>query len=104
MTETTCSVLGHARTEKDYTGSVGKLNPNCEAKIMDDDGVTELPRNSSGELWVRGPNIMKGYYKNPKATSETLTEDGWLRTGDMCYVSDKDYFYIVDRKKVLKFP
>lgn len=67
---------------------------------MADDGVTELPRNERGEIWVRGPNIMKGYWRKPEATRETLTEDRWLKTGDIGYVTDKGYFHIVDRKKV----
>ena len=67
---------------------------------MADDGVTELGRNQRGELWVRGPNIMKGYWRNPQATKETKTEDGWLKTGDIAYVDDQGKFYVVDRKKV----
>lgn len=68
---------------------------------MADDGKTELGRNERGELWVRAPNIMKGYWRNPKATRETLTEDRWMKTGDICYVDDYGKFFIVDRKKVL---
>lgn len=67
---------------------------------MADDGKTELGLNERGELWVRAPNIMKGYWRNPKATRETLTEDGWLKTGDICYVDEYGKFFIVDRKKV----
>lgn len=80
---------------------MGELNANCEARIMADDGVTELGRNERGELWVRGPNVMKGYWRNPQATQETLTEDGWLKTGDIAYVSTDGKFHVVDRKKVL---
>lgn len=97
---TTCAILGWDPTETSHTASVGELNPNCEAKIMADDGVTELGRNQRGELWVRGPNIMKGYWRNPQATKETKTEDGWLKTGDIAYVDDQGKFYVVDRKKV----
>lgn len=67
---------------------------------MADDGVTELKRNERGELWVRGQNIMKGYWRKPEATKETKTEDGWLKTGDIAYVDDQGLFYVVDRKKV----
>ncbi|KAF7597599.1 hypothetical protein BBP40_000077 [Aspergillus hancockii] len=101
MTETTCSIMGWDPTERSYTASVGELNPNCEAKIMADDGVTELGRNQRGELWVRGPNIMKGYWRNPQATKETKTDDGWLKTGDIAYADDQGKFYVVDRKKEL---
>lgn len=67
---------------------------------MADDGVTEYGRNQRGELWVRAPNIMKGYWKNPQATKETKTADGWLKTGDIAYVDDHGRFHVVDRKKV----
>jgi 4-coumarate--CoA ligase len=83
------------------TASVGELNPNCEAKIMAEDGITELGYNQCGELWVRGQNVMKGYWNNPKATSDIKTSDGWLKTGDIAYIDNNHRFYIIDRKKVL---
>ncbi|EAU39152.1 conserved hypothetical protein [Aspergillus terreus NIH2624] len=83
MTETTCSLLGWDPTHKSVSASVGELNANCEAKIMAEDGVTELGLNQRGELWVRGQNVMKGYWRNPQATQETKTPDGWLKTGDI---------------------
>ncbi|KAL2869275.1 acyl--CoA ligase [Aspergillus lucknowensis] len=101
MTETTCSILGWNPSEKSYSASVGELNANCEAKIMAEDGVTELGRDQRGELWVRGQNIMKGYWRNPQATKETKTEDGWLKTGDIAYVDNDGKFHVVDRKKEL---
>ena len=67
---------------------------------MADDGVTELGRNQHGELWVRGHNVMKGYWQNPQATRETMTADGWLKTGDIAFVDDSGKFHVVDRKKV----
>lgn len=100
----TCSILGWSPMEKCLTASVGELNPNCEAKIVADDGVTELGKNQRGELLVRGPNVMKGYWRNPQATKETLTEDGWLRTGDIAFVSNEGWFHVVDRKKVCPDP
>lgn len=86
------------------TTSVGELLPNNEAKIMDDDGIKEMPVGIRGELWCRSPNVMKGYWRNPKATKETLTPDGWLKTGDIAYIDKNDRVYIVDRKKVRGFP
>ena len=59
-----------------YPESVGRIIPGCEVKIVD------------GEIWAKGPSIMKGYYKNPEETAKTLTEDGWLKTGDLGYVKD----------------
>ncbi|KAL1983853.1 hypothetical protein VTN96DRAFT_9854 [Rasamsonia emersonii] len=101
MTEVTCTFMSFHPSEKSTTSSVGELVANCEAKIMADDAVTELGRNQRGELWVRGPNVMKGYWRNPQATRETKTEDGWLKTGDIAYVDDEGKFYVVDRKKEL---
>lgn len=100
ITRTTCSILGWDPKEQSFSASVGELNANCEAKIMADDGVTELGRNERGELWVRGQNVMKGYWRKPDATKETLTADRWLKTGDIAYVDDQNKFYVVDRKKV----
>lgn len=67
---------------------------------MNDDGTAEVPQGERGEIWIRAPNVMKGYWRNKKATRETKTKDGWLKTGDICYVDGKGFFYIVDRKKV----
>ncbi|KAL2357169.1 putative 4-coumarate-CoA ligase [Cryomyces antarcticus] len=101
MTEATCSVCGWDPNEISESFSVGELNANCEAQIMTDDGLTEVPQGERGELWVRAPNIMKGYWNKPEATKETLTEDGWLKTGDVAYVDKYGKFFIVDRKKEL---
>jgi long-subunit acyl-CoA synthetase (AMP-forming) len=63
--------LGWDLTEISHDSSVGELNPNCEAKVMADDGVAKLSKNQRGELWIRDPNIMKGYWQYPNATKET---------------------------------
>lgn len=98
----TCSVTGWVPTEISTSASVGELNANCEAKIMFD-GSEVKERNSRGELWVRAPNVMKGYWRNEKATKETKTADGWLLTGDIAFVDDKGKFHVVDRMKVSDF-
>ena len=82
------------------SSSVGLLVPNSSARIMNEDGTAEVKLGERGELWIKGPNIMGGYWNNEKATKETLTDDGWLKTGDVAYVDDEGLFYIVDRKKV----
>lgn len=101
MTETTCSALGWDPNAHSDSFGVGGLNANCEALIMSDDNKTEVAPEAAGELWVRGPNIMKGYWRNEKATRETLTEDGWLKTGDICYRDKEGVYFIIDRRKEL---
>ena len=66
---------------------------------MDEDGK-EVKQGERGEIWVRAPNVMKGYWGRPEATRETLTPEGWLKTGDIAYIDEKGKFFIVDRKKV----
>jgi len=101
MTELTCAATTSHPAERNENSSVGELLANCEAKIVqDDEGKIEVPRGERGEIWIRGPVVMKGYWKKPEATRETLTADGWLKTGDIGYVDEKNLFYIVDRKKV----
>jgi long-subunit acyl-CoA synthetase (AMP-forming) len=66
---------------------------------MNEDGSAEVGPGERGEIWVRGPNVMKGYWGNAGATAETLTPDGWLKTGDVGHADARGNFYIVDRKK-----
>ncbi|XP_021905764.1 4-coumarate--CoA ligase-like 9 [Carica papaya] len=81
--------------------SVGRLAENTEAKIVDTVTGKALPPGQHGELWLRGPAIMKGYVGDDKATSEALDSEGWLRTGDLCYFDSEGFLYIVDRLKEL---
>ncbi len=78
-------------------GSVGKPLPGQEIRIVDDRGA-EIPAGRSGEIVIRGENVMAGYYQNPEATKEVL-KDGWLHTGDIGYKDVEGYIFIVDRKK-----
>lgn len=81
-------------------GSIGVPVPDTECRIVNmDDGVTDMPVGEPGELLIRGPQIMKGYLGRPDETAKTLTDDGWLHTGDVAKMDEEGYFYIVDRMK-----
>jgi acyl-CoA synthetase (AMP-forming)/AMP-acid ligase II len=84
-------------------GSAGCIVPNTEVKIVEVGGgsTAELPVGKEGELWIRGPQIMKGYLNRPEETAESLDRDGWYHTGDVGYVDPDGYFFIVDRTKEL---
>ncbi len=82
-------------------GSIGPPFPDTDSKIMDvENGTTELPQGEEGELVLKGPQVMKGYWNRPEETAEVL-RDGWLYTGDIAKMDEDGYFYIVDRKKDL---
>ncbi len=76
----------------------GRAIPGVELRIVDDDGV-DVPTGEPGELWVRGQMVMKGYLDAPEQTADTVTPDGWLKTGDICVMNDEGYIDITDRKK-----
>jgi acyl-CoA synthetase (AMP-forming)/AMP-acid ligase II len=82
-------------------GSVGPAVPNTENMVVDVDSGEPLGVNKKGEIWTRGPQVMKGYLNNPKSTKITIDENGWLHTGDIGYVDEEGNFYIVDRLKEL---
>jgi acyl-CoA synthetase (AMP-forming)/AMP-acid ligase II len=82
-------------------GAVGVLLPNMEGSVVDPISGAELGPHERGELLVRGPNIMRGYLNNPDATCLTIDPEGWLHTGDIAYVDDEDYLFVVDRLKEL---
>jgi long-chain acyl-CoA synthetase len=80
-------------------GSIGIPLPDTEQKIVDlEEGTRELPPNTEGELLIRGPQVMKGYWKKPEETARMI-RDGWLYTGDLARVDEDGYCYIVGRKK-----
>jgi long-chain acyl-CoA synthetase len=79
-------------------GSIGVPWPNTEVRIVSMDTGELMPVGEIGEIIIKGPQVMKGYWNRPEATEETI-QDGWLYTGDLGYMDDKGYFYVVDRKK-----
>jgi acyl-CoA synthetase (AMP-forming)/AMP-acid ligase II len=82
-------------------GSAGRVIPNTEVKIVDPVTGDELGRNKDGELLMRGPQIMKGYLNKPEDTAASIDPEGWYHTGDVGYVDDDGWFFIVDRTKEL---
>jgi 4-coumarate--CoA ligase len=82
-------------------GAVGLALPNVRCRIVDPETGEDRGAGEEGELWVSGPNIMLGYHGQPEATAETLTEDGWLKTGDIALIDEDGYCFIRDRRKEL---
>ncbi|OHB91987.1 MAG: hypothetical protein A3E75_01580 [Planctomycetes bacterium RIFCSPHIGHO2_12_FULL_51_37] len=96
---TECSPIVSVNSLDDYKfGTAGKPLPSLKVKIVDDNGYT-LPVNRDGEIWVKGPSVMKGYLNQPKLTRETITSDGWLKTGDIGRLDDEGFLKITGRKK-----
>jgi 4-coumarate--CoA ligase len=82
-------------------GSVGVTAPNTQMRIVHPASGEDLGTDEDGEIWIRGPQVMKGYLNNERATAETLDEDGWLRTGDIGHIDGEGHVYVVDRLKEL---
>jgi len=81
-----------------YTGTIGMPMPNTDLQLLDDDG-REVPVGSAGEIAIKGPQVMAGYWQRPDETAKVMTPDGFFRTGDIGIVDARGYFKIVDRKK-----
>ncbi|OMP00215.1 AMP-dependent synthetase/ligase [Corchorus olitorius] len=105
LTETTGRVFATLSPEESRVeGATGKLMANCEAKIVDPETGAALPPCKPGELWVRGAFVMKGYVDNEEATAATLDSEGWLKTGDLCYINNEGFLFFVDRiKELIKY-
>jgi acyl-CoA synthetase (AMP-forming)/AMP-acid ligase II len=82
-------------------GSIGRLIGNAEARVVAVETGADVAPGEHGEIWVRGPFVMKGYFENPEATAQTIDRDGWLHTGDIGYVDADGDFWVVDRVKEL---
>ncbi|KAI5459828.1 hypothetical protein BGZ63DRAFT_360031 [Mariannaea sp. PMI_226] len=86
-----------------FQGSVGKLAPNMQAKVVDSEG-NEVEAGTPGELLLKGPNVFQGYLNRPKNDKDTFTEDGWFKTGDIMYICPKGNLYVTDRiKELIKY-
>jgi acyl-CoA synthetase (AMP-forming)/AMP-acid ligase II len=88
-----------AGTER--SGTAGRLMPSLEMRMIDPETGKDVPSGQPGEVWVRGPNVMRGYLNNPEATARTVDAEGWLHTGDIGIADDEGYLTVVDRLKEL---
>ncbi|MDO5070221.1 MAG: AMP-binding protein [Neisseria zoodegmatis] len=100
LTETSPGVCCNPLSIPSYTGSIGLPVPSTEIELRDADGK-EVPVGQPGEMWVRGPQVMKGYWNRPEETAKTIDSRGFLETGDIAVVDEKGWFKLVDRKKDL---
>lgn len=98
LTETSPAACINPMNLAEYNGSIGLPVPSTECCVKDEDGNV-LPLGEVGELCVRGPQVMKGYWNRPEDTAAAIDADGWLHTGDMAKMDERGFFYIVDRKK-----
>ena len=98
LTETSPAACINPMDLKDYNGAIGLPIPSTEACVKNDAGEM-LPVGEIGELCIRGPQVMRGYWNRPEETAAVMDADGWLHTGDMARMDERGFFYIVDRKK-----
>jgi long-chain acyl-CoA synthetase len=98
LSETSPSVSCNPVDATAYSGSIGLPLPGTEVKLIDDEGA-EVPAGTPGEIAIRGPQVMAGYWQRPDETAKAMTADGWFRSGDIGVVDERGYFRIVDRKK-----
>jgi long-chain acyl-CoA synthetase len=98
LTETSPAACINPMDLKDYNGAIGLPISSTDACLKDEDGRT-LPVGEVGELCIKGPQVMRGYWQRAEETANVIDADGWLHTGDMARMDERGYFYIVDRKK-----
>ncbi|OXJ07159.1 long-chain-fatty-acid--CoA ligase [Burkholderia sp. HI2500] len=98
LSETSPCVAVNPVTGSEFNGTIGLPLPSTEVSIRDDDG-NELPPGAAGELCIRGPQVMAGYWQRPDETAKVMTEDGFFRSGDIASISEAGFVRIVDRKK-----
>lgn len=100
LTEASPGVCVNPLNVKDYSGGIGLPLPNTEVQLRDGRGG-EVAVGESGELWIRGPQVMRGYWNRPDETAKVIDQDGWLETGDIAVMDERGWLKIVDRKKDL---
>jgi long-chain acyl-CoA synthetase len=98
LSETSPSATCNPVDSTAYSGNIGLPMPSTELRLLDDDGK-EVPLGTPGEIAIRGPQVMAGYWQRPDETAKVMTADGFFRTGDIGVVDERGYFKIVDRKK-----
>ena len=98
LSETSPSATCNPVDSTSYSGNIGLPMPNTELTLLDDDG-NEVPMGTPGEICIRGPQVMAGYWQRPDETAKVMTADGFFRSGDIGVVDERGYFKIVDRKK-----
>jgi len=98
LTETSPAACINPMDLKEYNGAIGLPIPSTDACVKDENG-NKLPAGEVGELCIKGPQVMKGYWNRPEETANVIDADGWLHTGDMAKIDEQGFFYIVDRKK-----
>ena len=90
LTETSPAAVGNPMTIEDYTGAIGVPIPSTDIAVRDANG-RDLPLGEAGELCIRGPQVMAGYWNKPEETVQAMTEDGFLRTGDIAHIHERGY-------------
>ncbi|WP_395787983.1 AMP-binding protein [Aquimonas sp.] len=98
LTETSPAACMNLMDSTEHTGAIGLPVPSTEACVKDDEGKM-MPPGEVGELCIRGPQVMAGYWQRPEDTAKSIDADGWLHTGDVARMDEKGFFYVVDRKK-----
>lgn len=98
LTETSPAACINPMTLKDYNGFIGLPIPSTDVEIKDDNGKA-LPLGEIGEICIRGPQVMEGYWNRPEETAKVMTQDGFFKTGDLGFMNEQGYIKIVDRKK-----
>ena len=99
LSETSPSASCNPVTAKEFTGTIGVPLPNTYMKLLDDEGHEVTTLGQPGEIAIKGPQVMAGYWQRPDETAKVMTEDGYFKSGDIGVVDERGYFKIVDRKK-----